>query len=254
MIWDCFLYSGEADMLECRLTEMDPLDCKFIIAESDITFQGTPKPLSFIDDQRRFAPWLDRIIYLVAALPEADEIYDPWVREYAQRNQLLEAALGCAEREDLIIFGDVDEIPKGRVPFTPGTVLGMRHHQFAADWLSPVPWRGSVITSPLGLKPEYGRWLRDRRWTWPVVPDAGWHLSWLGGMEEAKKKAHSFSHAEFTAKVCKWLDEGHCYGDGMVWDDNQELTIRQLRTIPAIADLPRWIHDRKCPESWFRWE
>jgi beta-1,4-mannosyl-glycoprotein beta-1,4-N-acetylglucosaminyltransferase len=247
LIWDTFLYNGEADMLECRLTELDSLDCKFVIAEADITFQGMPKSLCFMEEQERFAPWLDRIIYLLADLPETD---DPWKREYAQRNQLLEATLSLAGNADLIIFGDIDEIPCADISFRPQTVLKMQHHQFAADYLSPLPWRGSVVASPLGLKPEYGRWLRDRRWTWRGISNAGWHLSWLGGIEEAKKKAHSFSHTEFTDKVCKWLDEGHCYGDGLVWDDNQELTVQQLLT--GTVPLPRWIREGNCPESWFR--
>ncbi len=90
MIWDAFLFNGELDLLECRLTEMDSLGCKFIIAEADITFQGAPKPLHFMENQERFAPWLDRIIYLIATLPGTDETYDPWMREYEQRNQLLQ--------------------------------------------------------------------------------------------------------------------------------------------------------------------
>jgi beta-1,4-mannosyl-glycoprotein beta-1,4-N-acetylglucosaminyltransferase len=254
VIWDCFLYSGEADMLECRLTELDSLDCKFVIAEADTTFQGRPKPLGYLENKERFAPWADRIIYLVTVLPEADETYDPWVREYAQRDQLLEVALERAKHDDLIIFGDVDEIPDTRLLLTPGTVLGMRHHQFAADWLNPYPWRGSVITRPVtGLKPQHGRLLRDCRQRWPmVIPDAGWHLSWLGGIDAAKEKAHSFSHTEFTGKVCKWLDEGHCYEDGLVWDDNQELTVQQVRA--SITSCPKWIREGNCPESWFRWK
>lgn len=249
MIWDCFLYSGEADMLECRLAEMDSLDCKFVIAEADITFQGKPKPLGFLENQDRFAPWLDRIIYLIAALPEKR---GPWAREYAQRNQLLEAALAQASREDLIIFGDVDEIPRGEdIWLHPGTVLGMRHHQFAIDWRNPELWRGSVVTRAAGLKPADGKWLRDKRCTWPVAPDTGWHLSWFGGTEAAKEKAYSFSHTEFTPKICKWLDEGHCYSDGLVWDDDQELTIQQERV--NISCAPRWVREGNCPESWFRW-
>ncbi len=250
MIYDAFLYNGEADLLECRLTEMDSLDCKFVIAEAPLTFQGREKPLYFEEQKERFAPWKDRIIYGIAGVPGVDETYDPWKREYAQRGALLLSALGHASREDLIIFGDVDEIPR-QIPFTPGTVLEMRHHQFAADWLSPVPWRGSVVTSPLGLKPGYGRWLRDRRWTWPVVKDAGWHLSWLGGIDAAKAKAHSFSHTEFAPKVCRWLDEGHCYEDGLVWDDNQELTVEQDQV--NTTESPHWIREGNCPESWFRW-
>lgn len=247
MIWDAFLYGGEADMLECRLTEMDSLDCKFIIAESDITFQGKPKPLGFLENQDRFVPWLDRITYAVTALPDTD---DPWVREYAQRDQLLDVAVHCAEPDDLIIFGDVDEIPRSDIKLSAETVLGMRHHQFAVDWVNPQPWCGSVINQAYYVRHMSGRHLRDNRWAYPVVPDAGWHLSWLGGVDAAKAKAHSFSHTEFTGKVCRWLDEGHCYSDGLVWDDNQELTVQQVY---SADPLPRWIGEGKCPDSWWRW-
>ncbi len=250
MIWDAFLYNGEADMLECRLTELDSLDCKFVIAESEMTFQGQPKPLSFLEEKERFASWADRITYAVAALPE--DTSDPWTREYAQRDRLLDIIRHCAEPDDTIIFGDVDEIPRADIKFSAETTLGMRHHQFAADWLSPAGWYGSVVNKAYYIRHMSGRVLRDCRWAYPVIPDAGWHLSWLGGIEEAKKKAHAFSHTEFTGKVCKWLDEGHCYEDGMVWDDDQELTVQQVRVSTRLA--PRWIREGNCPESWFRWE
>ena len=250
MIFDAFLFSGELDMLECRLTELDSLDCKFIIAEADITFQGAPKPLGYLENKERFAPWEDRIIYLLTVLPGIEDTLDPWAREYEMRSQLLEAALAHMKQSDIMIFGDVDEIPR-QLPLTPGTVLGMDHHLFAVDWVHPQPWRGSVVTRSYGLKPERGRWLRDRRWAWPVIPHAGWHLSWLGGTDAAKRKAAAFSHAEFTGKVCKWLDEGHCLGDGLVWDDSQELNVQQVYS--DIKDAPRWIREYKCPDEWFRW-
>jgi beta-1,4-mannosyl-glycoprotein beta-1,4-N-acetylglucosaminyltransferase len=253
MLWDCFLFSGELDMLECRLTEMESLDCKFVISEAPVTFQGQQKPLHFEENKERFAPWAERIVYIPSWLYAAS----PWEREYEQRDILIGAALKTAAPEDHILFGDVDEIPRSDIKFSAETALGMRHHLFAIDWVHPDPWYGSVVHSAGFLqhmhanRPVSGRWLRDQRWAYPVIQDAGWHLSWFGGARAAKEKAHSFSHTEFTGKVCQWLFEGHCYSDGLVWDDNQELRIQQARA--SISSAPRWVREGRCPDSWFRW-
>jgi hypothetical protein len=46
-IIDCFTFFNELDMLEFRLTELDPYVDKFVIIESTKTFTGKPKPLYY---------------------------------------------------------------------------------------------------------------------------------------------------------------------------------------------------------------
>ena len=46
-IFDSFCYRGEADLLECRLTELYESVHAFVIVECNLTYSGHPKPLRF---------------------------------------------------------------------------------------------------------------------------------------------------------------------------------------------------------------
>ena len=46
MIYDCFQFFNELDILKLRLHVMDPLVDKFVISEATETFSGIKKPLS----------------------------------------------------------------------------------------------------------------------------------------------------------------------------------------------------------------
>ena len=45
MIYDCFSFFNELDLLEIRLNTLDKVVDKFILAESTLTHTGNPKPL-----------------------------------------------------------------------------------------------------------------------------------------------------------------------------------------------------------------
>ena len=78
---DAFPYAGEADMLECRLTELGDLIDAFVIVEGDVTHGGcTPKPYHYLEQRDRFAAWADQIVYVQATdLPT--EPGDAWGRD-----------------------------------------------------------------------------------------------------------------------------------------------------------------------------
>jgi beta-1,4-mannosyl-glycoprotein beta-1,4-N-acetylglucosaminyltransferase len=63
-IFDCFTFFNELDLLEFRLKLLSDHVDQFVIAESNITHSGQPKPFHFEENKTRFAPWLDKIIYL----------------------------------------------------------------------------------------------------------------------------------------------------------------------------------------------
>ena len=47
MLYDCFLFYNESDLLELRLRELDDLVDKFIVIQGEETFAGIPKPIYF---------------------------------------------------------------------------------------------------------------------------------------------------------------------------------------------------------------
>jgi len=107
MIYDCFTFNDELNLLELRLEYLSPMVDKFVIVESEYTFSGLKKTAVFENNRQRFAKYGEKIHYI----KDSKEPHtDAWANEFHQRN-LLKAGLKEAEDNDLIIISDVDEIP-----------------------------------------------------------------------------------------------------------------------------------------------
>ena len=52
MIYDCFPFFNELDLLEIRLNILDPIVDKFVLVESTQTFNRQPKPLYYQENKR----------------------------------------------------------------------------------------------------------------------------------------------------------------------------------------------------------
>ena len=65
MIYDCFTFFNELDLLEIRLNVLKDVVDKFVLVESVKTFTGRDKELFFEKNKDRFAAFADRIIHLV---------------------------------------------------------------------------------------------------------------------------------------------------------------------------------------------
>ena len=143
-IWDVFMYRDEVDMLECRLRELDGKVHRHVLVESRTTHRGDPKPLHYMENRERFAPWADRIVHIVADVPASP---DPWAREHAQRDAA-RLALRDADPDDMVLIADVDEIPSAAAldarPDRAVTLL-QRLCMYAVDWEYPERHLCSVI-------------------------------------------------------------------------------------------------------------
>ncbi len=117
MLYDCFTFYNELDLLEVRLHELHEIVDRFVIVEANLTFSGNPKPFYFAENRNAFSRYADKIIYVGIEFPEDDlrprlntRAGDlTWAREHFQRNQI-SRGLTEASPDDLIIVGDVDEI------------------------------------------------------------------------------------------------------------------------------------------------
>jgi hypothetical protein len=111
MIYDCFTFFNELELLELRLEELYPVVDYFVIVESDLTFSGKPKPLYLAENLDRFGKYADKI-KLVATTADPD--VNSWQREYAQRRDI-GYGLPNARPTDIIMVSDADEIPRRSV-------------------------------------------------------------------------------------------------------------------------------------------
>ncbi len=233
MVIDCVPFFNELDILKLRLGVLAPYVDRFIIEEATVTFSGEPKELCFEKNKNYFKEYLDKITYIVvddspkgAASHEID---------YFQKNRLVKGLESVgATSDDIIIFGDVDEIPDPKVlqkiikDFDKTKVYHLAQRNFYAflnmeeksgSLLSitgdfkEIPdnerkWLGTKITSIDNIpkegivrlrdlvKPEDPRSVR--------VSDGGWHFGYMGGkhqtnpVERIGVKVKAAAHQEYN--------------------------------------------------------
>lgn len=204
---DCCPFFNEVDILDIRLHELYPVVDRFIIVESRETHQGKPKDLVFEENRSRFAPYMDKITYLVC---DRLDTSTTWEREAYQRDFILHGLQDCAD-DDLILVSDVDEVFRAetiaRLAETGSTTirsLSFDHRVYflnsrgSRHWLGPVamPYRALRYLTPTQIRSlahfeEPG---------FDFVMNGGWHLSWLGGYDAVKTKLAAYAHKEIALK------------------------------------------------------
>lgn len=254
MIVDTFPFFNELEMLEMRLEEIyDAVD--YVVAvEADVTHQGDPKPYYLSENLERFAPWKDKLrVVRASGLPTVEEYPNAWWREIAQREHLTR---GLADldvgADDIILHGDVDEIPRAVVArnIRPhGTVtLLQRGHFWAVDWLYPPGWEGTVAARVRDVT-SFGDMRNTRRQNpeRQCIPDAGWHFSWLGGDEANLTKLHAFCHPETIPTISEAIEKGSVHRTHGIHSDGTKMD-----PVEVDASWPKYIYERRCPASWWR--
>ena len=64
MIYDCFNFFNELDLLEIRFYTLYEVVDKFVIVESNKTHSGIPKDFNFENNKDRFKKFLDKVEYI----------------------------------------------------------------------------------------------------------------------------------------------------------------------------------------------
>lgn len=202
MIWDCFTFLNELDVLEIRLNELEPVVDRFVLVEATRTFSGDPKPLVFAEHQERFARFLPKLTHVVVG--DLPVHATTWAREAFQRDAILRGLEG-AEPDDVVLIGDVDEIPRAAavrqlvetaeealVLYMPlfYVKLNLKNVAGAAHDPLTVAIRRSLLTTAQEIRRE--------RFALPGVANAGWHFSFLGDETSVRRKIEAYSHQELN--------------------------------------------------------
>lgn len=205
-VWDCFLFRNEHVLLDVRVDELRGVVDRFVAVQSIHTFRGTRKDLeldAFVHNKH-----VDLRVIDVLDTPVIAE--SPWVRERHQRNAILRG-LADAAPDDIIMVSDVDEIPRRstveqiKAVGVEGSGVALQQTMYLYRFNLKSPWQtwlGTRATTRAMLStPQV---LRDNI-VLPVIPDAGWHFSWLARKSQAAEdvldKQRSFSHAELDARA-----------------------------------------------------
>jgi len=232
-VYDAFLFFNELDILELRLEMLYDVVDFFIISECDYTFSGLPKPFYYDENKDLFKKYQDKIIHLkntntnnvdnivnsytgergkifdniityynaVKNTSETDYGKHQWCREILQREYVKLGLDGCSD-EDIIIFGDIDEVPDASKLNLSGDRPYLLNQKNMIYYINreniTEKWYGTTVTTFGFLKNRSMNNVRRHRFDYNIIDNAGWHLTFMGGGDRVKEKIKSYSHQEYN--------------------------------------------------------
>jgi beta-1,4-mannosyl-glycoprotein beta-1,4-N-acetylglucosaminyltransferase len=239
MVFDCFTFFNELDILEIRLNTLNDVVDKFVLVEATKTHQGNDKPLFYNENKSRYAAFADKIIHVIIDTFPAIDASSAWTLERYQREMIAEG-LKTAKPGDTILISDVDEIPdpekiKAFKNKSGIKIFCQRSFYYFINCINTsnsgnYAWCGTIMASYnskispqtlryisiqfLGLYSDrlivrmYSR-LKILQWKIKLmqniytVENGGWHFSFLGGVEKIIKKLEAFAHSEYNTAEYK---------------------------------------------------
>lgn len=197
MIYDCFSFFNELDILEIRLNILDEYVDFFVLGESEQTFSNKEKPLFFQENKQRFNKWSDKIIYIKHPKINLTNSFE--IAAFQKDN--LKTGLINASDDDIVYFGDVDEIwiPKQ----IDDKVYNLRqlNYSYYLNNRSSEQWVGTIVSKYKNIKNGSLNYFRANHTN--ELDNGGWHFTNMGGVEQILKKIDSYDHQEFNNEYTK---------------------------------------------------
>lgn len=232
MVYDCFCFFNELDVLDIRLHTLADVVDKFVLVESTYTHTRKPKPLYFRENLERYADFKDKIIHVVISEnpPPPDgcpENIARWQLENLQRNAISGVIKDLAD-DDVLLISDCDEIPNPQIvkQWLPrikcGGILrfGLRHYNVYLNlrnyteyyWLRGTQmctvrtFRDPKTYQRVGYGEPVSEWFNRGGTPTQIrfcrshfrICDAGWHFSYLGNVEHIAKKLTSIAEGGYA--------------------------------------------------------
>jgi len=248
MIYDCFRFLNENDMLELRFEQHLFVD-KFVIIESNQTTSGLPKDYNF--DFKRFRHYKDKIIYIQLGSLDGDEqeIFKKnsvaWNRELVHHGALKQL-LPLLTKKDIIIWSDADEFLKEKPQYGNFRYISGLYYYYFNNRLYDkytgkfIPWQYQVSFTKDILEKYNPFHLRNSNTIdWNIVDNAGWHFAYVNDIEKLKYKMEAAAHQEYnTRKIKDELSEKIKKGVDFASD-------RYPGMFTPLSELPQYIIDKK---------
>jgi len=228
-IYDCFMFSDEKMILDIRLNVLSEYIDHFVIVESKHKHDGSIKDKNFDIDE--FPKFKNKISYiyldeepknLLNTNIKNDEnkknknlLHNTYLRENSQRNMIREGILNALPK-DLIIVGDIDEIPKlQNLNFEnlKNRIIVFQQKMFYYKlnlFYKELVWNGSRACIKKRLKsPQWLRNIKNKKYPyWRIdtilsnkkysnikfIKDGGWHFTNIKSPEEIYLKLNTFLH------------------------------------------------------------
>lgn len=203
MIYDCFTFYNELEVLDIRLHELDRVVDKFVLLESTVTHTNNPKPLYYQLNKSRYKKFHKKIIHII--LDDCPDVSNPWVLERYQYTELIRGLKNC-KPNDTILHGPMDEIPRAEKVLEwkdkPGDVkmfsMKLFHYYLnfmedgKGEWIGTPMFKFKVLKKIKDI--YFTRYIKNH----VIVPDGGWHFSYMGGVKRIQQKMSSMAHQEYN--------------------------------------------------------
>ena len=270
-VYDVFPFFNELDLLEIRLNTLNDFVDEFIIIEADTTHSGLSKPYFADGALSKLKKFTNKItIYKVSGIPTN---LDAFQADHFQRDDAIKLLKSKLNPEDVLIYGDVDEIPN---PISLKKALRTLENSekkighFAQDifyyylnnkeisgtllsytgeykWVWPRKWLGTSISkweyaSNFSLTHMRDPFHKKNGWR---IKNGGWHFSFIGGESEmdaksrVQKKIKSYGHQEYNTDIYLSKISERVF-------DGQDIFARKrshFRTLSDYSYLPSFILD-----------
>lgn len=198
---DCTQYFQEDDVFLLRYKELSPYVDKFIVLEARETHRGKPKSIRFAHSH------LPKVEHLILDHYPVDGTDDnaASARDWYGRDYLT-YHLG-AQPNDWVMISDMDEIPNLESVNWLSTIningysnvfafeqyLSYYYINYRADY----KWYGTKLAQRKSFN-QLGDIRRMHKDQCVVIPDGGWHASYLNGVTAIQNKLESFCHADMV--------------------------------------------------------
>ncbi len=230
MVYDCFQFFNELDMLKIRLNVLNPVVDRFVISEATETFSGIRKPLYYEENKDMFAEFADKIIHVVVDDTPEGGTHE---RDTFQKNAVTRGLAGCTD-DDIIIFSDLDEIPNpDKIREILDDFQEDRIYHFAQRlfycYLNMEEVSGNLLSYAGEFEGvEHRKWIGTKMLSYKLlreqnlllgelrfperkeigirVDDGGWHFGYMGGHGEkdirkrVQEKVISAAHQEYNSR------------------------------------------------------
>lgn len=211
LIIDCFPFFNEVELLRARIDYLSPVVDLFVIVALNKTHAGEPYSPPIAPGLRRNP----KVLYVIKdKVPQREGQEANWERLRYQRESIL-PLLGALSDDTTILLSDLDEIPRREIiqqvreqaPIADGQIacLMMDYYYYdptnlvTANKAEGYPWPGTKITN-LGTMRRLGvtglRQVQAKDCS-VVLPDAGWHCSYFGGVQQVKAKMAAICESHY---------------------------------------------------------
>ncbi len=220
MIYDTFMYNGEEDILDIRLHTLDSIVDKFIILESTKSHSLLPRELEFEKQKNRFKQFEDKICYYnIDYCNNTNFLLNDWAGRDVIQNILFN--IYNIKPNDIIIHGDLDEIPRPELikdilnsKLNKPCTFMLDDRKLCLDLELRTEQHGRIrgnfpgsIVFEAGLLDKHKLyWLRqirlngvvsgnDYKDTFELIENGGWHFGYCAGIDRTVDKFKFFCHA-----------------------------------------------------------